>query len=416
MISRLLDRAIDRRGAALPVALMGLVAISVLVTAALVTSSTEYAIGGAHRLAARSLYSADAALEQYLANRVAANQSPWLAPTTTGSVTGPDGTVYTVQVDRLSDASNTGGAQMTRDEIFSLLVQPASGRGRSVGAFIATRRSANRLSMAIQAGATSGGNLSVSGNAVISDGRSGTNYCGMQSDSTTAPYAVQVTAGSTVTLGNNAGNSIEGATNVTNYTKDRLEENVLGAGVTLQSLALSAQIRFGPQFGRPNFNNATTVIATAADTAYNWGCPQVLLGSVLTCPSGSTTRERVVVIDASTMQDSTVRINGRYGQGMLIVLNGSLEIQGNFTYKGVILVEKDMFIKGGSAGQESKIEGSVISFGASSTVEDNITGTATIKFNRCAINDAQNALNSNALASAAQGRLGSTYNWYELIR
>jgi len=415
MISRLLGRTGDRQGAALPVALMGLVAISVLVTAALATSSTEYAIGAAHRLAAKSLYTADAALEQYVADRVATNQSPWLAPTTTGSVTGPDGTTYTVQVDRLSDVS-TPAPSLTRTEIFSLLVQPTGGRGRSVGAFITTVRSATPLTMNIQAGATSGGNLSVSGNAVISDGRSGTNYCGMSADSTTSPYAVQVTSGSTVTLGNNAANSIEGATNVTSYTKDRLEENVLGAGVTLQSLAENAQIKFGPRFGRPNFNNASTIIATATDTLYNWGCPQVLLGSVLTCPSGSTTRERVVAIDASTMPDSTVRINGRYGQGMLIVLNGSLEIQGNFTYKGVILVQKDMFIKGGSAGQESKIEGSVISFGASSTVEDNITGTATIKFNRCAITDAQNALNSNALANAVQGRLGGTYSWYELIR
>jgi hypothetical protein len=405
----------NQRGAALPAALLGLVAITLLVTAALFTSSTEFAISSAHRLAATSLYSADAALDQYLADRVTTNQASWLAPTTSGTVTGPDGTTYTVQVDRLSDLTVRTTNPMTRTEIFNLLVQPQNGRGRSIGAFISARREAARLNTNIQAGATSGGNLSVSGNAVISDGRSGTNYCGMQSDSTTAPYAVQVTSGSTVTLGNNATNSIEGATNVTSYTKDRLEENVLGAGVTLQSLAQYAQIRFGPQFGRPNFNNATTVIATATDTAYNWGCPQVLLGSVLTCPTGSTERERVVVIDASTMQDSTVRINGRYGQGMLIVLNGSLEIQGNFTYKGVILVQKDMFIKGGSAGQESKIEGSVIAFGASSTVEDNITGTATIKFNRCAINDAQNALNNNALNSAPQRR-GRTYSWYELIR
>lgn len=412
MISRLLGRTDDRQGAALPVALMGLVAISVLVTAALATSSTEYAIGAAHRLAARSLYTADAALEQYVADRVATNQSPWLVPTTTGSVTGPDGTTYTVQVDRLSDVS-TPAPSLTRTEVFSLLVQPAGGRGRSVGAFITTVRSAAPINMNIQAGATSGGNLSVSGNAVISDGRSGTNYCGT---ATTSPYAVQVTAGSTITLGNNASNSIEGATNVTSYTKDRLEENVLGAGVTLQSLAQNAQIKFGTRFRTPAFDNRTTIIATAADTAYNWGCPQVLLGTSVTCPSGSAARERVVAIDASTFRDSTVRINGRYGQGMLIVLNGSLEIQGNFTYKGVILVQKDMFIRGGSQGQESKIEGSVISFGASSTVEDNITGTATIKYNKCAIDDAQNALNSNALANAVQGRAGSTYSWYELIR
>ena len=403
----------NRRGAALPVALMGLVAVSLLVTAALFTSSTEFAISAAHRTGATALFDADAALEQYVANRMLA--SPWMVATAADAVQGPGGAAYTVQVDRMSDVVNRAANPMTRTEIFSLVVQPQNGRGRSVGAFITTKRTADRLTTNIQAGATSGGNLSVSGNAVISDGRSGTNYCA--TDSATAPHAVQVTAGSTVTLGNNAERSIEGSTNVTSYSKEQLAENVLGTGMTLQKLALSAQIKFGPQFGKPDFNNSTTLNALAStDSSYNWGCPQVLLGVSLICPLGSATREMVVAIDASRLQDRTVRINGRYGQGMLIVLNGSLEVQGNFTYKGIILVEKDMFIKGGSAGQESKIEGSVIAFGASSTVEDNITGTATIKYNRCAINDAQNALNSNALQNAPQGRSGTTYSWYELIR
>lgn len=403
----------NRRGAALPVALMGLVAVSLLVTAALFTSSTEFAISAAHRTGATSLFDADAALEQYVANRMVA--SPWMVATAAGAVQGPGGAAYTVQVDRMSDVVNTGVNPMTRTEIFSLVVQPQNGRGRSVGAFITTRRTADRLTTNIQAGATSGGNLSVSGNAVISDGRSGTNYCG--TDSATAPHAVQVTAGSTVTLGNNAERSIEGSTNVTSYSKEQLAQNVLGTGMTLQKLALSAELKFGTQFGAPEFNNGNRLNAeVGTDSAYNWGCPQVLLGTSLVCPAGSAAREMVVAIDASRLPDRTVRINGRYGQGMLIVLNGSLEIQGNFTYKGIILVEKDMFIKGGSAGQESKIEGSVIAFGASSTVEDNITGTATIKFNRCAINDAQNALNRNALQNAPQSRQGSTYSWYELIR
>ncbi len=403
----------NRRGAALPVALMGLVAVTLLVTAALFTSSTEFAISAAHRTGATSLFDADAALEQYVANRMLA--PPWMVATAADAVQGPAGAAYTVQVDRMSDVQNTGINPMTRTEIFSLVVQPQNGRGRSVGAFITTRRTADRLTTNIQAGATSGGNLSVSGNAVISDGRSGTNYCG--TDSATAPHAVQVTAGSTVTLGNNAERSIEGSTNVTSYSKEQLAQNVLGTGMTLQKLALSAQLKFGTQFGMPEFDNGTRLDAqTGTDSTYNWGCPQVLLGTSLVCPAGSTTREMVVAIDASRLPDRTVRINGRYGQGMLIVLNGSLEIQGNFTYKGIILVEKDMFIKGGSAGQESKIEGSVISFGASSTVEDNITGTATIKFNRCAINDAQNALNRNALQNAPQSRVASTYSWYELIR
>lgn len=408
MIDHILERAADRRGAALPVALMGLVAVSLLVTAALFTSSTEFAISAAHRTAATSLFDADAGLEQFVADRI---RLGGIDTTSTGSVVGPGGARYVVQVARLRDNTSTLGSTMKRDEVFSLLVQPASGRGRGVGAFIDTKREAPLLDTNINAGATSGGDLRVSGSATISDGRSGTNYCNATNN--TSQYAVQVTAGSTIELGNNARRHLEGAADTADFTKEQLAQNVLGPNMTLRSLAQSAGIKFGREFGKGDFE--TQVITSDStigyDPRYDWGCPASL---GIACPrASSANRHTVVAIDAN---GGTVKINGRYGQGMLIVLNGSLEIQGNFTYKGIILVERDMFIRGGSAGAESKIEGSVISFGSSSTVEDNISGTATIKFNTCAIADAENALNSNALANATQKRAGATYSWYELIR
>lgn len=410
MTSRLLPgRARDRRGAALPVALMGLVAITLLVTAALFTSSTEYAISRAHRFAASSLFNADGAMEQYVAQRIATNRKAWLVPAAGDAVAGPDGQNYTVQVDKLSDTRDTISAAMTRDEVFSLLVQPANGRGRGVGAFIRTRRAANRLDTNISAGATSGGDLRVSGNATISDGRSGTNYCNAADNQ--SDYAVQVTAGAEIDLGNNAAKNLEGAADTADYTKEFLEQNVLGTGMTVRQLAAAAEIQFGRMYGKNDFSTQPINADVGTDSVYNWGCPASL---GVTCPNPASAQRHVVVaIDAN---GGTIKINGRYGQGMIIVINGSLEIQGNFTYKGIILVERDLFIRGGSAGNESKIEGAVISFGASSTVEDNITGTATIKYNICAINEAESALNRSALDNAVQKRKGSTFSWYELIR
>jgi hypothetical protein len=223
-----------------------------------------------------------------------------------------------------------------------------------------------------------------------------------------------VTRGSEIDLGQQAARNLEGAADTTSFGKDSLEYNILGANLTLRKMAQMADYKFGPLFNKPGFVTQP-IIGTntvGADTMYNWGCPQQLLTG-LTCPNTSAERFRVVAIDAN---NGTVKINGRYGQGILIVLNGSLEIQGNFTYKGMILVEKDMFIRGGAAGQESKIEGAVIAFGQSSTVEDNITGTATIKYNTCANAEAMAALNQNALLNAPQFRDGSTFAWYELIR
>jgi hypothetical protein len=413
MSNRFARVAADRRGVALPVALFGLVAVSLLVTTALLTSSTEYAISAAHRSAAGSLYNADAALEQYIFNRTQLGGA-FMRATINDVARGPDGRDYQIQVARLSWTNITppDPTQVGAQELFSLVAQPLDGRGRGVGAFLRLQRLANRLNTNINAGATSGGNLKVSGNATISDGRSGVNYCNAAADSAISDHAVQVTRGSKIDLGNNAQNNLEGSADTADFAKDSLAHHVLGPDVTLRKLADMAQIKFGERWNLPDYT--TTVIngEAATDTMYNWGCPQQLLTG-FTCPGNSASRIRVVAIDAD---GGTVKINGRYGQGMIIVLNGSLEIQGNFTYKGIILVEKDMFIRGGAAGQESKIEGGVIAFGSSSAVEDNITGTATIKFNICAINEAEDALNQGALQNAPQGRIGSTFAWYELIR
>lgn len=420
MIHSVLGRVRDRRGAALPVALFGLVAVSLLVTTALLTSNTEYAISAAHRGAAASLYNSDAALEQYVANRFAAaagaGANQWMVPTTepgaVTTVTGPDNRVYSVQVTRMKQkilAVPRTAPSALADEIFSLVVSPQNGRGRAVGAFLRVQRSAPRLTTSINAGATSGGDLKVTGNATISDGRSGVNYCNTSDNQ--SDYAVQVTKGSRISLGNNSAGNLEGATNVTDWDKSELERRVLGPNMTLERLADAAGLKFGARFGTPGFGN-TRPSATQSDTMYNWGCPQVLL-SPGTCPAGSAARDVVVAIDAG---GGEVRINGDYGQGMIIILNGSLSIQGNFVYKGIILVEKDMNIRGGNGGNESKIEGAVVAFGESSTVEDNLSGTATIKYNFCAIQDAENALNNTAALSGDQQRRGGTFGWYELIR
>lgn len=412
MSNRFVRLAADRRGVALPVALFGLVAVSLLVTTALLTSSTEYAISAAHRTAAGSLYSADAALEQYIFDRAQVGGA-FLQANANGVAEGPDGKNYRIQVARLNWANfDTGDpTTMAARELYSLVALSQDGRGRGVGAFLRLQRLINRLNTNINAGATSGGNLKVSGNATISDGRSGVNYCNAAADSSTSDYAVQVTKGSKIDLGNNAASNLEGAADTASFGKDSLAHYVLGPNITLLKLADQAQIKFGARWNRPAYQT-TLINGASADTMYNWGCPQQLLVGFV-CPGTSASRFRVVAIDAG---GGTVKINGRHGQGMIIVLNGSLEIQGNFTFKGIILVDKDMSIRGGSAGQESKIEGAVIAFGSSSTVEDNITGTATIKFNICAINEAENALNQQSLQNAAQTRIGSTFAWYELIR
>lgn len=405
MTPRFSRLAADRRGVALPVALFGLVAVSLLVTTALLTSSTEYAISAAHRSAAGSLYGADGALEQYVFTRTQAGGA-FMQATQNGAAVGPDGKNYLLQVARLAwtaDAAPPPGMSAAT-ELFSIVASPADGRGRGVGAFLRLRRLAVKMDTNINAGATSGGDIKITGSSFISDGRSGVNYCNTADNQ--ADYAVQVTKGSTI---DSKAKNLEGATNVTTYEKSELANNVLGPGVTLRALADQATIKFGPRWNMPAFGGRPS--AGAADQNYDWGCPAEL---GISCPDAASRARHVVVgIDAN---GGNVSINGDYGQGLIVILNGSMSIQGNFVFKGIILVEKDMDIRGGSGGQDSKIEGAVVSFGQNSTIEDNLSGNATIKYNFCAIEDAERAMNQNALQNAPQSRLGGTFAWYELIR
>jgi hypothetical protein len=411
----------NRRGAALPVALIGLVAVSILVTTVMLTGSAEFAISSAHRNAAASLFGADAAMERYVAQRAqvatinADSARNWLRATPPGAphtVEGPDGRMYDVQVARLSWSDNLhvpDAVQLQADEVYSLLVAPANGRGRQVGAFVGTTRVFNPVSLTVNAGLTSGGDLKVSGNAIISDG-GGANYC--EAENNASKYAVEVSAGSKVDDG--VKERIQGEVNVAEWTKEEMQERLLGT--TLDEFAETAGIKFGKRWNLPEWGETNRTRADARPETpleYNWGCPQEVLERT-TCPTeASKSRLVSVAIDGG---GGVVTLNGDYGQGVLMVVNGSLRIQGNFVFKGIILVEKDVFIYGGGGAEESKIQGAVMAFGQATEVEDNVSGTATIRYNVCAVQDAQRALNQGGLQSATQDRSGGTFAWYELIR
>jgi hypothetical protein len=405
----------NRRGIALPFALIGLVAISILVTTVLLTSSSEFAISNAHRDAARSLYQAESAMDGFLAASFDPVRSAWdIAPG--AAVVNADGQAYAVEASRLTWVQTNQPNLMQADETFSLVSSPVNGRGRSLASFIQTVRTFVPANINITAGTTSGGNLNMTGNATISSGEGGTAYCQEAED---AEHAIMVTAGSTVNVGGSA--EVIGDIDDSSVEKAELVDFIL-QGKTIKQMASYAEIKFGVnQWGPENPNWTTSrVEGTNTDMRLNWGCP----AAIMDCPPGALVDRHVVVaIDAGVydnegvlLRPGSVSMNGRHGQGMLIILNGNLSIQGNFVYKGIILVEQDMDIQGGSGGNETKIEGAVVAFGDNSTVTDNVRGTATIVFNRCAIIEAQEALNQGGLERAPQTLGGRTFAWHEIIQ
>lgn len=133
------------RGAALPLALFGLVAVSLLVTSALLTSSTEVVVSRAHLEGTRSLHAANAALEQFVAERAAMaddrerrfenGEFPTMPPT---------GGAFVVQVAELARGEIVDLPQggVRRTDTYALIARPQDGRGRSVGALLETTRTA----------------------------------------------------------------------------------------------------------------------------------------------------------------------------------------------------------------------------------------------------------------------------------
>ncbi|HEX8905921.1 MAG TPA: hypothetical protein VF771_13815 [Longimicrobiaceae bacterium] len=416
--------ALGRQGIALPLALLGLVVVTLLVTTVLLSSSTEFAVSTGQRDASRSLYTADGALQQYVSNRAVALPANQRFLEGTDALT-YQGVPYTLSLARLSRTVTgpAGGAQ-TATEAWSIIASPTA-RGRAVGTLLRVTRQVTGLTLNVTAGATSGGDVTIGGNATISNGRTGQTGC---ANGDTAHASIQVTAGSAINV-NGTSVMLEGKADTMTTQKSKLMETVLGKNMNLDSLAKYANIKFGPMFNKPDWPNGQQKNPnqdwplTTADSVFNWGCPpaDAATTNTFTCTDAGAQRFVVVAIDASNLgnngiKDNVVTLNGDYGQGILIVLRGSLNIQGNFVFRGIILVEKDLQIGGGSGQFAGKIEGTVVAFGDRSQVADTYDGTATIRYNQCSITDAQNALNRQKLDEQPQNLAARTFAWFEVVR
>jgi hypothetical protein len=138
----------EEAGVALPVSLLCLVAVSVLVTGALVTASVELDSSRAQQEAARSLYAANAALEEFVAARALRVEQPDQrlvnGETSFTLATGEQYTMVVSELFRGSPAELPDGGLHRRDT-YAVVAQPASGRGRTVGALVEAARTAEAV-------------------------------------------------------------------------------------------------------------------------------------------------------------------------------------------------------------------------------------------------------------------------------
>lgn len=382
---------LGRRGIALPVALLGLVAVSLMVTTVLLTSSTESAVGAAHVDAAQSLYTAEQGLNTYVSN-VAQTGAALTPGTTTWTV---PGTTQQVQVTtaRLIEQALGGGAVR---RVFSLTAEPMRTRagsqvvsGRSVIAMVMqTTPPPNTLNMNITSAITLGGDLDVNGNAFTVNGRF--NGCGV----TGGVSAVRMSDSSDVTANNNNhfnnflgyenGQNVSGrsAIDSTSLTREQLAASVLG-GLSLDQII--AMIPPDKKWG-PRFNRTTPAWDGRVDTG-----------------------EDVAVVDAN---GGTVEVLG--GTGMLIIVNGDMRMRGNSRFDGIIIVEGNFNLAG-----TPTVAGALISLALTgeNVIDDESaigSGHITVQFDKCDINSALESFSRASVPLAP--RTSTTFSWFEVVR
>jgi hypothetical protein len=405
---------LDDRGVALPLALVGVIFVSILVTGMLVTSSLESAMSRAHQDGLQSIYESEGAVEAFVEENFETIWRDTLASEfyAAGQVGNP--TARDITLTRLRDQSGPVGE---RDITTSIIAEPANGRGRSVGVLL-THLVPPVLETDIDAGLVFASRARVAGTALISDGTDQVEEC---DDGTLSSGKAAIRFGSDVKfdLEGSARNRIVGDTVRDEGTGAELVASSLGGSIdNISSLAQFAQKKFGERYGTDTYLLPRDPMIAAVDTdgtprprtnRFNWGCPAKMPDNQECVKNGGDTDYfPSVAIDA---EGGMVSIQNHHGQGTLMVVNGGLSIDGAFAFRGIIMVEGNLRIAGGGA--SASIEGAVIAGGDTEVLVDeqsNIDGSAVIRFNQCAIRDAERGFHDPGHNSFR--RTG----WFEVVR
>jgi hypothetical protein len=414
VLGRIIGAGVDDRGVALPLALVGVVFVSILVTGMLVTSSLESAMSRAHQDGLRSIYESEGAIEAFVEENFLEIWEGALASGSYSAGQGTNSTTRDITFARLRDQEGDVGQ---RDVTTSIVAEPANGRGRSVGVLL-THLVPPVLETDIDAGLVFASNARVAGTALISDGSDKVEEC---DDGTLSSGKAAIRYGSDVEveLEGRASRDIVGEVVRDEGTGADLVASSLGGSIdNISSLAQFAQKKFGERYGSDTYLLPRDPMIAAVETdgtprprtnRYNWGCPAKMPDNQECVKNGGDTSYfPSVAIDA---EGGMVSIQNHHGQGTLMVVNGGLSIDGAFSFRGIIMVEGNLRIAGGGA--SASIEGAVIAGGDTEVLVDegsNIDGSAVIRFNQCAIRDAERGFHDPGHNSFR--RTG----WFEVVR
>jgi hypothetical protein len=406
---------------ALPVALLGLLGISVLVVGVLITSTGESASSAAHQDGTRQFFAVEGGIEAFVAT-----QGNLFVPgqALTGFQYTPPGATRALSISVHEVAAFVTPIPDQFERHFAVRGEPVGG-GRGLFAMVTT----SPLQLDINSAAVFGGDARLSGNTLVSDGRDSESCSDARADDAIlhASGAEVTRSGNTQVLGEQTESALEA---------DDLIRAVLG-GMSMEEFAIyvhrqglpdSLYVAFGTN---PIWGTRTAFSGTGSDKPasiegnrnnwsprarthrYHWYCPGKQ-DDALECwnkvPQSDTLANKIILVDAA---DREITLQGDHGQGMILVLNGGIRISGGFVFRGIILADKDIDMQGTG----NKVEGAIISrnevrIDRPNDSDSEISGDAVIRFNRCAINSVMNSLNP----VGGVPRVLRTTNWAELLR
>jgi hypothetical protein len=381
---------IGRRGMALPVALVGLVAMSLLVTTALLTSTAESAMSAAQAGSTRLLYSAEGGISEVL--RTVALEQAELEPGARIVVLPENQQRVRVTAAVLREARDPAAPDDPRawTRTYSLTAEPVDARGnprgRAVVAMVRQRRApTGPLALDIRSALTLGGDLRLDGGVFTVSGQS--DACAADGVAAVRTAGDSEVAGDAANLARLAGHAGGGGTTGTSAMerapgarRDLAREVLRGRGLDDVVDAVPPAHRYGPRFG-----------GSAWDGSLDAG-------------------EGVAVVDAD---GGTVEI--RSGGGVVIVVDGDARMQDGSSFDGVIVVEGNVALSG-----DATIRGALVSFamrGGSALADDDspLSGSVTVQYDRCVIDAALRRFGDTAGAAPAR-IVGNAFAWFEVVR
>ncbi|CAN5254293.1 hypothetical protein BH20GEM2_BH20GEM2_15520 [soil metagenome] len=376
----------DEGGFILPLVLLGLVAVTIMLTASLLTSSAEVAISEAQQDATASLYAQESALQQF----IAANAATPLQPSSAAGY--PFSATTNIRVARLSEqASPTDTVR-----VFAVTAEPVAGSvgaGRTIVALVRQTTSAPRqLQPQIGGALTLAGNLNARSGAFAINGRSDT--C-----ASTGVQAVRKATGSSIS-GSGAGSDAftgmvaasptqgTSAIESTDLNGNALVREALGRDYDEWLADLLARLpdpqKYGPRFRAPD-------------------------GSVRSF-GGTMDSATVAVVDAA---GGSVEVHS--GSALLVIVNGDLRMGANSRFDGIAIVEGGFRLDGSAV-----VNGALISLGRACAAgvlgsEATSGGRATVQYDFCAIQQAKQAYDAS-LGTGTTFTTGETFAWFEAVR